>query len=331
MKLSPPKFNTFIIPVILTANIERCLETLYRYTEKSSFYVYLIDMSVSGVDANKLRNQYENLMVIRTPKSDVHYTGNLGFSQATNLGISLVQTPYFTMLNDDVEFIHKDWWQGVLDTFTQVEEATGSLSELPVEEQAPAVMVCPASVRLADWSVGREKGDDFDIIPYKEDYTDEDWRHLVADEHFVNKHLTLMPNSIIDGVTMYACVCDTKRFLDIGMLDEKYFPGSGEDYDYSCLARMKGFRSVATTKSWVFHHWSSTFRALASEKEEVKSLQIPELNWNQNHEKWGGNFDIWGVKCSVCQEQMRSKDGKTATCSKGHEVYTIPESTMSPL
>lgn len=323
MKLSNPKWNTFIIPVILTTNIDRCLETIYRYTEQSSFYVYIIDMSVRGLDATALRNKYENLMVIRTPKSDVHYTGNLGFAQATNLGISLVQTPYFTMLNDDAEMVNGKWWQGVLDTFTQVEEAT---------PESPAVMVCLASIRLADWSVGREDGDDFDIIPYKLDYTEEDWRHLVEDKHYINEALTLMPNSVIDGVTMYACVCDTKRFLQVGYLDERYYSGKGEDYDYSCLARMKGFRSVSTTKSWVFHHWSSTFRALRDEVEEVKSLQIPELNWNNNHEKWGPNFDIWGYKCSQCSEQMRTTDGVIAHCPKHpEESYTMPASTMMPL
>lgn len=322
MKLSKPKWNTFIIPVILTVNIDRCLETLYRYTEEGSFYVFIIDMSVKGLDVN-LRDKYENLMIIRSPKSDVHYTGNLGFAQSTNIGISLVQTPYFTMLNDDVEFIHGDWWQGVLDTFTQVEEAT---------PEAPAVMVCPASIRLADWSVGRAEGDDFDILPYKEDYTQDDWDSLTKEQHYINEHLTIEPGSIFDGVTMYACVCDTRRFLSVGMLDERYFPGSGEDYDYSCLARMHGFRSVATTKSWVFHHWSSTFRALREEKEEVKSLQMPELNWNHNHEKWGENFDIWGVKCPICKERMETKDGKIAICSKHpEEVYNIPESTTQPL
>ncbi len=97
-----PKWFTAIIPVILTSNIDKCLETLYKYTDKNSFYVYIIDQSVRGLDATALRNRYPNLMVIRTPKSEIHYTGNLGFAQATNLGITLVQTPYFMMLNDDV-------------------------------------------------------------------------------------------------------------------------------------------------------------------------------------------------------------------------------------
>ena len=323
MALSIPKWNTFIIPIILTSNIERCLETIYKYTEKNSFYVYIIDQTVKGLDATRLRNRYENLMVIRTPKSDLHYTGNLGFAQATNLGISLVQTPYFTMLNDDVELVHADWWQGVLDTFDQVEKAT---------PESPAVMVCPASIRLADWSVGRPDGDNFDILPYKEQYTDKEYHHLVHDEHYINEHLTLKPDSVIDGVTMYACVCNTRRFLEVGMLDERYFPGGGEDYDYSCLARMKNFRSVATTKSWVFHHWSSSFRAMRDELEDVKSLKTPELHWNHNHEKWGENFDIWGVKCSQCGTRMSTTDGKIAHCPEHpDETYEMPESMIMPL
>lgn len=318
-----PKFFTAIIPVILTSNIDRCLETLYKYTEEDSFYVYIIDQSVRGLDATALRNRYRNLMVIRTPRSNVHHTGNLGFAKATNLGISLVETPYFIMLNDDVEMVNSAWWQGVLDTFQQVESAT---------PESPAVIVCPASIRLADWSVGRASGDDFDILPYKEEYTQAEYDSLIKQPHYVNEHLTIQPDSVFDGVTMYACVCDTRRFLDIGMLDEKYFPGSGEDYDYSCLARMKGYRSVATTKSWVWHHWSSTFRALRAEKEEVKSLQMPELEWNQNHAKWGENFDIWGVKCPQCSAEMRTKDGKIATCPKHpNETYEMPESTQIPL
>lgn len=318
-----PKWFTAIIPVILTTNIDRCLETLYKYTEEDSFYVYIIDQSVRGLDATKLRNTYRNLMVIRTPKSNIHHTGNLGFAGATNIGISLVQTPYFIMLNDDVEMVNKEWWQGVLDTFQQVEEATPS---------SPAVIVCPASIRLADWSVGRADGDDFDILPYKEEYTQQEYDFLVNEEHYVNEHLTIQPGSVFDGVTMYACVCDTRKFLECGMLDEKYFPGSGEDYDWSCKSRMFNYRCVATTKSWVWHHWSSTFRALRHEKEEVKSLQMPELNWNQNHEKWGERFDIWGIRCPQCHDIMLTKDGRLATCPRhSEETYEMPQTTSMPL
>lgn len=317
-----PKELTVITPVIRPDLVERMLQTLYQHTEPM-FYVYLIDQTMQGLDANDLRDRYPNLMVIRTPKSDTHYTGNLGFAQATNLGIQLVQTPYFMMCNDDVEFIHKGWWQGVLDTFTKVEEATPT---------RPAVIVNPSSTRLADWSVGRDTGDDFDIIPYKENYTDADWKWLLEEDHYVNEHLTIKPGTVIDGVTMYASVCHTQRFLDIGLLDERFFPGSGEDYDYSCRASMLGYRCVGTTLSYIFHHWSSTFRSLR-DADEITHLLMPELNWNRTDEKWGEGFDIWGYKCPICTANMRiTQNPDIAACPKHpDQTYLMPESTIMPL
>ena len=322
--MQSPKLLTVIIPIIRPDLIDRCVETLYRYTDPTMFYVYIIDQTVKGLDSTKLRDTYPNLMVIRTPKSDVHYTGNLGFAQATNLGISLVQTPYFMMCNDDVEFLHPKWWGGVVDTFDKVERATPN---------RPAVIVNPSSTRLPDWSIGKKSGEHHDIIPYKEEYTDEDWDFLINEDHYVNEHLTIKPGSVMDGVTMYASVCHTQRFLKIGMLCEKYYPGAGEDYDYSCRASMFGFRSVGTTLSYVFHHWSTSFKAMQDE-EEIKSLKIPELNWNQNHEKWGDGFDIWGVRCSRgdCDQIMHTIDGEQASCSKHPDsVYDMPETTIAPL
>lgn len=318
-----PKQLTVITPVIRSDLVGRMLETLYKHTDPI-FYVYIIDQTVKGLDATKLRDTYKNLMVIRPPKSDVHYTGNLGFAQATNLGIQLVQTPYFMMCNDDVEFIHKGWWQGALDTFEMVEKAT---------PERPAVIVNPSSTRLADWSIGKKSGEHHDIIPYKENYTDKDWDFLINKSHYVNEHLTIQPGSVMDGVTMYASVCHTQRFLEVGLLDEKYFPGSGEDYDYSCRASMLGYRSVGTTLSYVYHHWSKTFQAM-QEQEDVRSLMVPELNWNGTSEKWGEGFDIWGVKCPKCEERLVKKDGSDLffTCEKHPEIeYQMPEQVIMPL
>ncbi len=318
-----PKLLTVICPIIRPDLIERMIETLYAYTEPI-FYLFVIDQTVRGIDATRLRDKYKNLMVIRPPKSDVHYTGNLGFAQATNLGIQLVQTPYFMMCNDDVEFIHKGWWQGVLDTFEKVDTATPA---------RPAVIVNPSSIKLPDWSVGLPSGEDHYIMPYKEKFTDADWDWLINEPHYVNQHMTIQPGSVVDGVTMYASVCDTKRFLDIGLLDERYFPGSGEDYDYSCRASMMNYRSVGTTLSYVFHHWSKSFKAV-QEEDEVRSLMIPELSWNGTDEKWGDGFDIWGVKCPKCSSGMRcpKDNSKIAVCPKHpDEIYQMPESTIVPL
>src|SRR6266478_2018554 len=143
--------NTFITPVTaaVPGMVERYLETLYKYTPPN-FYVFLIDQTPKGFDMS-LREKYKNLMIIRTPCTEVHHRGNLGFAKATNLGISLVETPYFTMCNDDVEFINDAWWEGVLKTFELVDGQT---------PERPSMMVNPASLKLPDWSVGRPKGED---------------------------------------------------------------------------------------------------------------------------------------------------------------------------
>lgn len=278
------KENTFIIPLIRDDLIERCLDTLYKNTPPN-FYVFIIDQTINGIDANHFRDKFKNLMVIRTPKSDIHTTGNLGFAKATNLGIQLVETPYFTMCNDDVEFINRKWWWGVMETFDKVAEAT---------PDRPAALVNPASTKLPDWSVGRPKGEDHYIIPYKKKYTQEDWDFLVNEEHYVNEHLTIRPGSVIDGVTMYCSVFNTRRFLEVGMLNEKFYPGGGEDYDWNCRANIHGYRSVGTTMSWVFHHWSVSLRSVAEETEIKEKLRQENLVWNNNNELWGDGFDVWG-------------------------------------
>lgn len=313
------KLLTTITPIVRPDLVERMLETLHQNTD-NIFYSIVIDQTKYGLDMS-LRDKFKDLIIIRSPITDVHYTGNLGFAQATNLGIKLVETPYFMMVNDDVEFLHPGWWDGVLDTFKMVEKAT---------PDRPAVIVNPASMILADWSVGRAAGAHHFILPYKENYTNEDWEFLVNEDHYVNEHLTIKPGSVFDGVTLYASVAHTERFLEIGYLDERYHPGSGEDYCYSCLASMRGYRSVSTTLSWILHHWSKSFEQLR-DKEEIQSLRIPELAWNHNHEKWGPRFDIWGVKCETCKSILYSDDGLTASCPNGHETYTMPQNTKTPL
>lgn len=317
--LKTPKLNTFVIPILDTNLIDRCLETLYKYTP-NNFYVIVIDQSIEGLDVN-LRDKYKNLMVIRTAKSDIHHTGNLGHSQATNLGVQLTQTPYVTFLNDDVEFVHKDWWQGIIDTFAKVEKATPS---------RPAIMVNAASIKLPDWSVGKPKGEDHYILPYREEYTDEDWRFLVDEQHYVNEHLTIQPGSVIDGINLYCSVVDTKKLLEVGLIDELWYPGSANDYDLCCRASMFGYRCVGTTLSWVFHHWSQTFQ----NEEQMQMLVQDELKHLDLKDKWGDRFDLWGVRClrEACDEIMHTADGVQAACPKHpEEVYAVPENSIMPL
>lgn len=318
--------NTVIFTPIRGDLIERALETLYRHTPPN-FYTIVVDQTIEGLDPN-LRDRYKNLTLIRTPKTDRHHTGNLGFQKANNFAINLVTTPYFTLANDDVEFVNKAWWEGVLEAFDKVDEATPS---------TPCLMVCPGSIKLPDWSVGRPPGDDFYILPYKRHYSQEEYDSLVGEPHYINEHLTLMPGSVIDGVTLYCPVIKTDLFKEVGPLDEWYYPGGAGDYDYACRLSLRGYRGVGTTMSWVFHHWSKSLGA--EDAQEIRDkLYQPELRGEDHNKVWGYDedgkpyHDIWGVECRGCgKSRLHTMNTVVAVCPKCGWEFKIPPITINPL
>ncbi len=318
--------NTVIFSPIRTDLIDRALETLYRHTVPN-FKVIVVDQTVDGLDQNRLRDTYRNLTYMRTPRTEMYKTGNFGFSKANNLAIKLVDTPYFTICNDDVEFLNRQWWDGTMEAFKAVDDAT---------PDTPCLMVCPGSIKLPDWSVGRPSGDDFYIMPYKRYYSNEEYEWLVNEPHYVNEHLTLMPGSVIDGVTLYCPVIKTEHFKTVGgALDERFWPGGAEDYDFACRISMRGFRGVGTTMSWVFHHWS---KSIGPEGDEIRDkLNEPELRFGDHNQIWGYDennkpyHDIWGIECRDCgKTRVRTTDNVTAACPECGWKFKIPPITLRP-
>jgi hypothetical protein len=222
-----------------------------------------------------------------------------------------------------VEFINYRWWEGVLKTFDKVDKAT---------PDKKCLLVTPSSIKLPDWSVGRPSGDHFYIKEYKEFYTEEDYDWLMNEEHYINEHLTIKPDTVIDGVTLYCSVFRTDLIRELGGLDEFWYPGGAEDYDLCCRANMLGYRSVGTTSSWVFHHWSSSL-GMISEFEKQKLIDN-NLKQGNLEEKWGKGFDLWGVKCYLCGSHLHiDKDYDTIMTCKNHPEIkiTVPQNTESPL
>src|SRR5690606_1907412 len=121
-----------------------------------------------------------------------------------------------------------------------------------------------------------------------------------------------------------------RRFLDIGYIDERYYPGGAEDYDFCCRASMRGYRSVGTTKSWVCHNWSKTLNAEDAMK--IKETVDDDLRFGNHNEVWCERFDIWGIKCLECDNRLRTTDNLAAICvDHPSETYIIPESQVTQL
>ena len=288
---------TFIIPIIQGNFIKRCLETLKKYTS--------IEHRVIVIDNNNLdeaKKECEGLYHLW-----ISSYRNLGFAKSMNLGATISQTPYIVMCNDDLEFIDKRWWQGVLDTFAMDEKI---------------IAVNPMSPREGAWGYGLRsdnkdtwlppegytKDTETSITPiidgkpfvYKEEYTEQDYINLL------DNHPRWQKGTVCDALAMTCTVWKKEGLKEMGLLDEKFYPAGGEDYDinaraYSCAWPIERDicvekyhrRMVATTRSWIWHWWGSSKDEISA-KDPTNKLFESRPRWNNNDELWPYGFDVWG-------------------------------------
>jgi len=189
------KINTIVVPIIRTDYILRCLETLHKYTPPN-FSVIVVDQSIPNpeweAEVRKL--------------CDLHIKSckwNYGFAQAANFGIRLAPTEYVTVLNDDTEAMPK-WWEGILATFEKFPTAMG---------------VNPMSPLEPGWGWG--KPGFIEHLAYKREFTEDDVKKLIESRK----------GQVIDGICVWGTVFKRRELLEIGLFDERFTPGSGEDYD----------------------------------------------------------------------------------------------------
>lgn len=219
-------------------------------------------------------------MVLRAPRTDTHTTGNLGFAKAVNLGLRLVETPYATLCNDDVEFVDRRWWSGVQQAFGQAAAGPGK----------PAAIVTPMSIKIPYWAIGRSPGDDYEVLPYRREWSEEDWQFLTEASHVVNERLTLRPHRLGVGAELFCSVLDMSAYRRIGPLNERFYPAGGEDYDYTRRAALHGFSCASTTDAWVYHHWGASMQLVRT----TPASHDAKLRWNDLNSLWSAEARTGG-------------------------------------
>lgn len=284
------KINTFIIPLVHGHHIEKYLETLYRYTE-DNFYVFVIDQTVDDEAYVKYRRQTH--FWIRSYR-------NLGFSKAMNTGLRLCQTPYVTFSNDDIEFFNKRWWNGLLETFSTDKKI---IAVNPMSPREGAFGYGLTAESDATWipPKGFVRDGEF-VLPEKPDGTALTKAECFTEagyDFLLNRHPRWQKGTVCDGICMWCTTFKADALKEIGPFDERFYPGSGEDYDmngraYSCgwpyyqpeCKPEKHHRMVSTTKSWVWHHWSTS--------KNYDKLELSRDSWNDLGALWPEGFDSWG-------------------------------------
>ena len=91
--------------------------------------------------------------------------------------------------------------------------------------------VVPMSPRVAGWGYGLDYNPE--LIPYKEEFTKEDYDFLLAGDFSSVDQPDHMPkqmkDSVVDGAAFVMPYFKREFFDKIGLMDEHFFPGSGED------------------------------------------------------------------------------------------------------
>lgn len=284
---------TFIYPIVRTDFIKRSIETLYKYTNTNDFNVILVDQSIEGLD-QEWTDKYVHLYLRMK---------NQGFSKAVNEGIIHALrwgVPYITVVNDDTEFMYQGWFEDAIKEF---------------DTDPNIVAVCPESPRIAGWGYGLEHGACIETIPYKEEFSAEDIAYLKQGDYLKERVVVddgqelpatfpLTKRGVIDGIAMWLPIFKRQAFIELGLFEERFIWGGGEDYDmlaraYSCAYPVEREecdptfhrRMVSTMKSWVWHHWGRS--------KDIKHELNPKLfegkePWNNNGELWTPGFDVWG-------------------------------------
>lgn len=297
--------NTFIIPVLRNDFVNKCIETLYKYTP-GNFRVIVIDQTKDGLP--DIKGVHLKLRPHR----------NLGFAKACNEGILHAlhwKSEYITCWNDDVECIHKSWWKGILDTFN-------------MKSGNEILAVNPESVRTPLWGYGRPPNEYIEILDYKENFTDEDYQFLVNGDfsHLKEKYpdlpktFPLNYTGVCDGIAAWGPVFKRKHFEVIGLWDERFYPGAAEDYDMMGRMYSKKYRAVSARKSWCWHWWGKSKDEQKIAQQTSMPIQ-PERHWADLSYLWpkqlneGHELDIWG--------HYDGKDGTKKTFIRRPEIATV--------
>src|SRR3990167_6150355 len=279
---------TFVYPIIRRDYISKSIETLLKFTDKSKFKLIVVDQSIEG-----LPDMYDVDMVIRMK--------NQGFAAAANTGLRVGlswDTQYLGVINDDTEFIYPTWLEDALEEF----------------ENDPRIMaVNPMCPKIAMWGYGHTEGEYLEILPYKETYTPQDIVYLKSGDYDeteiksrtsykISKTFPFTQRGVVDAFAGWLPIFKRETLIQIGLYDERFFPGGGEDYDmmariYSCAwpipreecnPEFHG-RAVATMKSWVWHHWGKS-------KDTPLDPRLFEAReqWNRLDLLWTPTSDPWG-------------------------------------
>ncbi len=246
--------------VILNFNghefLKYALESLLKAKTKVAYEVGVIDNGSQQKDAAAAKKHFENFEKDGGKGFFIRSDKNLGFSGGNNVVIKkFLEDPEIThicLLNSDV-LVTDNW----LEYLTEDDyDITGPVTNATGNEQTIAI----------DYEVELGAGA-FDVANQFSHYRYETYKGLVFESEKLNFFNTIFHRRVIDA---------------IGLLDERFYPGSYEDDDYCLRALKAGFRMMIIRGCYVHHFGSGSFSKL----DMPDRINISNVNKKRFEEKW---------------------------------------------
>ena len=297
-----PIKNVFIYPIIRTDFIVKSIEALKKRTKREDYKIIVVDQSLEGLP--------ESLKTALYDEGDLYLRmRNVGFAKAANEGIIHAlrwNSEYITICNDDTVVMYDGWFDDAIEEF---------------KSDPHIVAVCPESPRVAMWGYGLNNGEHVELVPFQEEFSKETIEYLkkgdydeveirARHEFEIPKSFPFTKRGVVDGIAMWMPIFKREAFIELGLFEEKFIWGGGEDYEMLCRAYSCAWpierdecdpshhrRMVSTMKSWVWHWWGQS--------KDVKQTLDPMLfahkqPWNNSdeifppHINGGKHNDPWG-------------------------------------
>ncbi len=269
---------TIIIPTRNGGEVlQRCIDSLYRYSSEGMHYeVLVIDNGSDDLATINLLNEYQdkkdNFNVLRDPSP-------FNYSSLNNKAVDSVSTELVLLLNDDTEMISPDWLDRIKSHAMQPEVGAVGIKLL-----YPDKSIQHAGIILG---IGGVAGHGFRKMPRN------------TNKQFNRANL---PHNV--SAVTGACLCVKRSiYKEVGGLDESRLKVAFNDVDFCLKVRESGYLNLYLGNVEAYH-FESLSRGFEDTPEKLKRFQT-EVKVMK--ERWGSILEsdpFYSSNFSLLSEQF---------------------------
>jgi GT2 family glycosyltransferase len=246
---------SIVVPVLNEATkTVRCFKSIRANTKTPYELIW--------VDNGSQSDQYRIIRYQATrPKIHcklIRNKNNKGFIKATNQGIREAVGKYIVLLNNDTE-VTWEWDKELL---------------RPFKADSKVGAVGPITNSLIGWPgwANVERRWNLGLPPYRDDHNS--YAGLLKGK-FSYKYKEVGGRKL---PLPFFCTCIPKKIFDkIGLLDEAFGIGIGDDDDYAMRMSVYGYKQMLALGCFVLHHHRTSFNSLKLEVDSIRRNSLKVL------------------------------------------------------